>query len=105
VIDSFHFYAGGSTIAMVEALDPNLIYVFHINDAENLPREQLRDKHRLLPGLGILPLRELIAAFRKIGYDKVASVEIFRPEYWERDPFDLAKDARIATEGVLETNE
>jgi 2-keto-myo-inositol isomerase len=59
----------------------------------------------LLPGLGILPLRELIAAFRKIGYDKVASVEIFRPEYWERDPFDLAKDARIATEGVLETNE
>lgn len=103
VIDSFHFYAGGSTIEMVEALDPNLIYVFHINDAENLPREQLLDKHRLLPGLGILPLRELIGAFRKIGYDKVASVEIFRPEYWERDPFELARDALIATKRVLET--
>jgi 2-keto-myo-inositol isomerase len=101
VIDSFHFYAGGSTIEMVEALDPNLIYVFHINDAQNLPREQLLDKHRLLPGLGILPLRELIAAFRKIGYDGVASVEIFRPEYWERDPLNLARDARIATERVL----
>jgi len=103
VIDSFHFYAGGSTIEMVEALDPKLIYVFHINDAENLPREQLLDKHRLLPGLGILPLRELIAAFRKIGYDKVASVEIFRPEYWERDPFELAREARMATQRVLET--
>lgn len=102
VIDSFHFYAGGSTIEMVEALDPNLIYVFHINDAENLPREQLLDKHRLLPGLGILPLRELTGAFRKIGYDKVASVEIFRPEYWKRDPFELAQDARVATERVLE---
>ena len=102
VIDSFHFYAGGSTIAMVEALDPNLIYVFHINDAENLPREQLLDKHRLLPGLGILPLRELVGAFRKIGYDKVASVEIFRPEYWERDPFVLAQDALSATKRVLE---
>ncbi|HSK62994.1 MAG TPA: sugar phosphate isomerase/epimerase [Pyrinomonadaceae bacterium] len=101
VIDSFHFYAGGSTLEMIERLDPNLIYVFHINDSENLPREQLLDKHRLLPGLGILPLREMIAAFRKIGYDKVASVEIFRPEYWARDPFDLAKDARIATERVL----
>ena len=101
VIDSFHFYAGGSTIEMVEALDPNLIYVFHINDAENLPREELLDKHRLLPGLGILPLRELIAAFRKINYDKVASVEIFRPEYWERDAFGLARDARTATERVL----
>lgn len=101
VIDSFHFYAGGSTIEMIQSLDPNLIYVFHINDAENLPREQLLDKHRLLPGLGILPLREMIAAFRKIGYDKVASVEIFRPEYWDRDPFDLARDARTATEKVL----
>jgi 2-keto-myo-inositol isomerase len=101
VIDSFHFYAGGSTVEMIETVDPKLIYVFHINDAENLPREQLEDRHRLLPGLGILPLREMIAAFRKIGYDKVASVEIFRPEYWERDPIALAKDARIATERVL----
>lgn len=103
VIDSFHFYAGGSTIEMVEALDPNLLCVFHINDAENLPREQLQDKHRLLPGLGILPLRDLLAAFRKIGYDKVASVEIFRPEYWKRDPFELANDALGATKRVLET--
>ncbi len=103
VIDSFHFYAGGSTTEMIEAVDPGLIYVFHINDAENLPREKLLDKHRLLPGLGILPLREMIAAFRKIGYDKVASVEIFRPEYWERDPFELARDARIATQQLLET--
>jgi 2-keto-myo-inositol isomerase len=101
VIDSFHFYAGGSTIAMIEALDPKLVSIFHINDAENLPREKLEDRHRLLPGLGILPLREITAAFRRIGYDKVASVEIFRPEYWERDPFELARDARVATERVL----
>src|ERR1041385_769762 len=38
VIDSFHFYAGGSTIDMIEALDPELIQIFHINDAEDLPR-------------------------------------------------------------------
>jgi 2-keto-myo-inositol isomerase len=101
VIDSFHFYAGGSTIEMIEAVDPKLIYVFHINDAEKRPREQLLDKHRLLPGLGILPLREMIAAFRKTGYDKVASVEIFRPEYWDRNPFDLARDAHIITEKLL----
>jgi 2-keto-myo-inositol isomerase len=101
VIDSFHFYAGNSTFEMIEALDPEMIRIFHINDAENLPREQLEDRHRLLPGLGILPLREMLSSFRKIGYDKVASVEIFRPEYWERDPFTLARDAREATERVL----
>ncbi len=83
---------------MIEALDPKLIQIFHINDAEDLPRDQLEDRHRLLPGLGILPLREMVSAFRRIGYDKVASVEIFRPEYWERDPFELARDAHAATE-------
>lgn len=101
VIDSFHFYAGRSTFAMIESLDPELIQIFHINDAEDLPRDQLEDRHRLLPGLGILPLREMAAAFQRIGYDKVASVEIFRPEYWERDPFELARAARAAAERVL----
>jgi len=101
VIDSFHFYAGNSTFEMIEALDPQMIQIFHINDAEDRPRDQLEDRHRLLPGLGILPLRQMISAFRKIGYDKVASVEIFRPEYWERDPFALARDAHAATERVL----
>jgi len=43
----------------------------------------------------------MIGAFRKIGYDKVASVEIFRPEYWEQDPFALARDAHAATKRVL----
>ena len=101
VIDSFHFYAGGSTVQMIETLDPKLLYVFHINDAEDRPREELNESHRLLPGLGILPLRTMISAFGRIGYDRVASVEIFRPEYWEMDPFELAKQAREATERVL----
>jgi 2-keto-myo-inositol isomerase len=101
VIDSFHFYAGGSTIKMIDALDPKRLFIFHINDAEDLPSGQLTDAHRLLPGLGILPLKEIIEALRGIGYDGVASVEIFRPEYWERDPFELARDARAATEKVL----
>jgi 2-keto-myo-inositol isomerase len=101
VLDSFHFYAGGSTVDMIEDLDPKRLYIFHINDAENRPSDQLTDAHRLLPGLGILPLKEILAAFKLIGYDSVASVEIFRPEYWERDPFELARDAKAAVESVL----
>ena len=101
VIDSFHFYAGGSTIDMIDRLDPKRLFIFHIDDAENLPRERLTDAHRLLPGLGILPLREIIEAFRRIGYDANASVEIFRPEYWERDPFELAREAKAAVESIL----
>jgi 2-keto-myo-inositol isomerase len=101
VIDAFHFYAGGSTIKMIEALEARRVFIFHIDDAEDLPPEKLTDAHRLLPGLGILPLKEIVAAFRKIGYDTNASVELFRPEYWQRDPFELARDAKAAMESVL----
>lgn len=101
VVDSFHFYAGGSTITMIEAMDPARLYVFHINDAEDIPRGDLQDSHRLLPGLGILPLKEIIDAFHRIGYDDVASVEIFRPEYWEMDPVELARQAKDATDRII----
>jgi 2-keto-myo-inositol isomerase len=101
VIDSFHFYAGGSTIESIDTLDADRLFIFHINDAEDRPREELEDRHRLLPGLGILPLGEIIAALRRISYDRVTSVEIFRPEYWERDPLQLARDAKAAVARVL----
>ncbi|HEV2834610.1 MAG TPA: sugar phosphate isomerase/epimerase, partial [Pyrinomonadaceae bacterium] len=101
VIDSFHFYTGGSTINMIDAIDPKRLFIFHIDDAEDLPREKLTDAHRLLPGLGILPLKEIIAAFRRINYDGPASVEIFRPEYWERDPFELAREAKAAVQSLI----
>lgn len=101
VIDSFHFYAGGSQLATLAALDPQRLFIFHINDAEDLPRESLEDRHRLLPGLGILPLAEMLAACQQINYNGVISVEIFRPEYWQRDPFALAQEARAAIDKVF----
>lgn len=101
VLDSFHFYAGGSHLQDIERLDAARLFIFHINDAEDLPRHELEDRHRLLPGLGILPLREIIAALGNINYDDIVSVEIFRPEYWQRDPVELAKAARAAVEQVF----
>ena len=102
VIDSFHFHAGGSSLPDFEGLDPARVFIFHINDAEDLPRADQRDCHRLLPGLGILPLPGLLSRFKAIGYDGVVSIEIFRPEYWDRDPVDLAKACRASMERVIQ---
>lgn len=101
VIDSFHFYAGNSTFEAIDKMDPKKLFIFHINDAEDLPKEQLTDAQRLYPGEGILPLTELKAHFDGIGYDRMVSIEIFRPEYWEQDPFMVAERAKAATEEVL----
>lgn len=101
VIDTFHFYAGNSTFEAIDSMKPEKLFIFHINDAENLPKEDLTDAHRLYPGTGILPIKEIKAHFDKIGYDRMVSIEIFRPEYWNEDPFEVAKLARQATIDVL----
>ncbi len=101
VLDSFHFYAGNSTFEAIDKMKPEKLFIFHINDAEDLPKEQLTDAHRLYPGLGILPLKEIKSHFDKIGYDRMVSIEIFRPEYWNHDPFEVAKLAKSNTEKVL----
>jgi len=102
VIDTFHFYAGNSTFEAIDRMKPEKLFIFHINDAENLPKENLTDAHRLYPGTGILPIKEIKAHFDKIGYDRMVSIEIFRPEYWNEDPFEVARKAKEATEKVLE---
>jgi len=101
VIDTFHFYAGNSSFEAIDSMRPEKLFIFHINDAEDLPKEQLTDAHRLYPGTGILPIREMKEHFDKIGYDRMVSIEIFRPEYWEQDPFEVARKAKAATEEVL----
>jgi 2-keto-myo-inositol isomerase len=54
-----------------------------------------------LPGLGAIPLDDICQRLRALGYDGDCSVELFRPEYWEWDPRELAAQARDAALKVL----
>jgi 2-keto-myo-inositol isomerase len=97
VIDTCHFYAGGSELSAIEAIDPLKLLIFHINDVEERPLDTIQDAHRLLPGEGVIPLDDILIRLKRIGFDGLCSVELFRPEYWERDPAELAAAARAAT--------
>lgn len=102
VIDTCHFYAGGSDLRDIERVHAPKLLIFHINDVEDRPRETIEDAHRLLPGEGVIPLDDILVRLSHIGYDGLCSIELFRPEYWERDPVELARAARQATLEVLE---
>lgn len=101
VIDTYHFYTGGSSYEAIDKLDPKKLFIFHINGAEDIPKSELNDSKRLYPGEGILPIGEIKEHLDKIGYEGPASVEIFRPEYWEQDPFKVAVKAKAAAEKAL----
>lgn len=64
VIDTCHFFAGGSTIDSIKVIDGKKLAVFHINDVEKMPREHIQDANRLFPGDGVIPLKEIISAVR-----------------------------------------
>jgi len=97
VIDTCHFYAGGSTLDAIERVAPGKLLIFHINDVEERPLETIEDAHRLLPGEGVIPLDAILTRLQRAGFDGLCSIELFRPAYWERDSLELAAAARAAT--------
>lgn len=90
VLDAFHFHAGGSSLEAIGKVEREKLFVFHINDAEAAPQAELQDAHRLFPGEGVIPLREIVSALKQIRYDGPVSLEMFRPEYWRRPPEEIA---------------
>jgi len=85
VLDCFHFHAMNSRLEDLRQADPADIFVFHIDDCEDLPAGALRDRHRVWPGQGCIDLDAILRTLKEIGYGEMASVELFRPEYWEWD--------------------
>ncbi len=88
VVDTFHFYAGGSRL---EDLDGSRIFLVHVDDAEAGDPAGLGDAQRLLPGEGVIPLKPMIARLEAAGYRGAYSLELFRPEYWAWPPAEIAR--------------
>lgn len=85
----------------IELVPAEKIFVYHIDDSEDLPLAELDHCHRLFPGDGIIPLEEITRRLHKKGYDGVASVELFRPEYWAMDADDVFRLAAEKTRKFL----
>lgn len=101
VLDCFHFHAMNSDLTDLQHADPNKIFVFHIDDCEDLPVGALRDHHRLWPGEGAIDLDAILQTLKEIGYHEMASIELFRPEYWEWEVEKTIQVAKEKTESVV----
>jgi 2-keto-myo-inositol isomerase len=101
VLDCFHFHAMNSRLEDLKAADPGKIFVFHIDDCEDLPAGALRDHHRVWPGQGAVDLNGILCVLQEIGYSEMVSVELFRPEYWEWDTARTIKTGKEMTERIV----
>lgn len=72
-------------VGFIRKLPPEKLFVYHINDCEDLPLGILDHCHRIMPGKGVIPVREMSDAVKAAGYDGPACLELFRPAYWAMD--------------------
>jgi sugar phosphate isomerase/epimerase len=77
LLDSWHWHLAGATPQDVINAGRDRIVHVHFNDAPDLPPEQIRDDHRLLPGEGVINLVGFLRALQTIGYTDALSVEVF----------------------------
>ena len=72
-------------VDFIRKIPKDKLFVFHINDCEDLPLGILDHCHRLMPGLGVIPVQDVADAVKAEGYDGPARPEVFHPEYWAMD--------------------
>ncbi|MHB0877232.1 MAG: sugar phosphate isomerase/epimerase family protein [Anaerolineae bacterium] len=102
MIDSYHLFVGEATLAEIAALPAPRIVQFHINDAYvGVPREELEDLKRLLPGEGAIPLVPMLRAVASTGYDWTVSIETFNQEVKAMGPAAAARRAKAGLDGLL----
>jgi 2-keto-myo-inositol isomerase len=90
--DVYHLHKGGSDFNGLKLLGNATMFNFHMNDYPNVPpRQQITDAHRVFPGDGVAPLKELIRDLANIGYQGVFSLELFNRDYWKQDALLVAR--------------
>ncbi|MBL8818281.1 MAG: sugar phosphate isomerase/epimerase [Planctomyces sp.] len=95
--DVYHIYKGGSGFGGLELLSATAIQVFHVNDYPAEPgRQDINDSHRVYPGDGIAPLKEILTMVggtegARTNRPVTLSLELFNREYWKQNAMDVAR--------------
>jgi len=101
MIDFFHFWSGLSKLDDLDLLRPGELAHCHFQDLLDAPRELTDNSYRLIPGDGIAPLNAIIRKLAEKEYNGALSVELFREELVNGDPFEVATEIRGKAESVM----
>lgn len=92
LLDVYHLFKGGSDFSSLNLFADDVLQVFHINDyPATPPRAEMNDSHRVYPGDGIAPLKQILSSLGGNGRSITLSLELFNRDYWKQDPLEVAK--------------
>jgi 2-keto-myo-inositol isomerase len=99
-LDTFQFHIMGSRWEDLENAEGKKIFIFHINDVEDLPIGSIPDNRRLWPGDGCINYDHTFGILKEKGFGgintgDVCTIEVIREEYYE---FSLEENIKTAKE-------
>jgi 2-keto-myo-inositol isomerase len=105
VLDAYHFHVGGSTASMLDGLDADSVALVRLADADSRPPKTLTDGDRLLPGDGVIPLRDLVRRIEALGVEVPYSLNLSVAAASRPDPrgyadWDVSRLALVARESA-----
>jgi sugar phosphate isomerase/epimerase len=101
MLDFFHFWSGLSKLEDLDLLERGELAHVHFQDLLDGPRELINNDWRLIPGDGVAPVVPILRKLAEKGYSGALSVELFRAELVNGDPFAVASQIRSKCEAVM----
>lgn len=108
VMDSYNIYLHDRTndFRQLRSIEPGKLWAVHINSGESVSGEELTEQsQRCFPDRGVLDVKNFLQNLKAVGYDGMVSVETFRPEYWEKSPEWVIRNAYDAVYRILSEND
>lgn len=100
LFDAYHWYTNGLTVADIEKLRAEQIVHVHINDAPDVPVEEVLDNGRLYPGEGVIDLAGFLQGLQRIGYKGAVSQEILTAAPPSDSPESLVQRSKAGFDKV-----
>ena len=106
-LDQYHFHAMASGWDALEKADGKKIFIWHLNDMEDMPcgAAYNTDEKRLWPGdaRGCLDHQRYADTLKKIGFEgDCCTVEVFRPDYYQISQEENVRTAAEVTKAHVE---
>ena len=101
LLDFYHFWSGPSKLEDLDLIRDGEIGHVHFQDVPDVPRELLDQTSRLIPGDGVAPVNQILRKLSDKEYSGPLSVELFLPQFRDRDPFEVATEIRQKCERVM----
>jgi 2-keto-myo-inositol isomerase len=84
VLDMFHLFRTGERVTQVPDSIINRVWIFHVNDAPQMPLTALKDTDRVFPGEGVVDVKRALRELGLKGYAGPVSLELFNARYWNQ---------------------